>query len=97
MQLVRSHPDPRIAMSQSWSLLDLLPSDTIPGNGKLGLWQAFYNAPGVDMSLNDTRSGGEPPASETVQLTVTMQQLQFIEGFRVGLTILTLPPLMLTE
>ncbi|KAL8685189.1 MAG: hypothetical protein Q9224_005920 [Gallowayella concinna] len=51
----------------------------VEGHGKLGLYQAFFSAPGVVVSLTQTRTGGETPAAQDVTFDLKLQELQFIK------------------
>ncbi|KAL9094974.1 MAG: hypothetical protein Q9163_006532 [Psora crenata] len=55
----------------------------IKAHGKLGLYQAYFSAPGVDVSLNQTRTGGSMPASQDVELNVEMQEIRLLADIKV--------------
>ncbi|KAL8721626.1 MAG: hypothetical protein Q9225_001715, partial [Loekoesia sp. 1 TL-2023] len=52
----------------------------IKGHGRLGLYQAYFSAPGIDVSLSQSRTGGSKPPSEDVKLEVRMHKLDFISS-----------------
>ena len=55
----------------------------VAADGKLGRYQAYFSAPGVDVSLDKYRQQGAEPEAEEVQLMVKMQELQFISDIQV--------------
>ncbi|KAI4101306.1 MAG: hypothetical protein LQ339_005104 [Xanthoria mediterranea] len=55
----------------------------VEGYGKLGLYQAYFSAPGVDLSLDVTVTSGFKPAAHEVPLVLKMQEQKFISHIQV--------------
>ena len=72
---------------QLYLTLWLVTVDEIKGGGKLGLYQAYFQAPGIGVSLNQIRTGGERPPSQDVELNVQMRELNFISSLEVWLVL----------
>ena len=55
----------------------------VKGGGKLGRYQAYFSAPGVEFSLEVYRQEGIPPKAEEFQVIIKMQELKFISDIQV--------------
>ncbi|KAL8801251.1 MAG: hypothetical protein Q9182_004600 [Xanthomendoza sp. 2 TL-2023] len=57
----------------------MLSLDYIRSGGKLGLYQAFFSAPGVVVSLNQTRTGGSRPAAQDIPIELKLEELDLFK------------------
>ncbi|CAO1606335.1 hypothetical protein XANCAGTX0491_009832 [Xanthoria calcicola] len=55
----------------------------VKGGGKLGRYQAYFSAPGVEFSLEVYRQEGIPPKAEEFQVIIKMQELKFISDIQI--------------
>ncbi|KAL8672884.1 MAG: hypothetical protein Q9168_002668 [Polycauliona sp. 1 TL-2023] len=58
----------------------------IAGNGKLGLYQAFFSAPGMEVSLTNTVTNEFQPPAEDIEIKMIMEEKRFLSDIQVVYT-----------